>query len=78
MTRDASASPPYKRVSNISQYTLNNPFNIYLEQLSSSVICSLNIRNQNMISVYHCFKFEITLCRLVSSYILKPRPAEVK
>ena len=65
----ASASPPYERVPNISQYTFNNLFIIYLLLLSSSFILTVYIRNQNIISAYQpkkCFKFKIMLCHLVS------------
>ena len=58
----ASASPPYERVPNISQYTFNNLFIIYLLYLSSSFIRTVYIRNQNIISAYqpkNCFKFKI-------------------
>ena len=68
----ASASPPYERVPNISQYTSNNLFIIYLSDLPSSFIRTIYTRNQNIISAYrpkNCFKFKITLCHLVSSYI---------
>ena len=68
----ASASPPYERVPNISQYTFNNLFIIYHSHY---------IRNQNIISGFHkkkCFKFEITLCHLVSSYICETTPNGAK
>ena len=58
-----------------------NRFIIHLSQYSASFINSLFIRNQNVISVYQskdCFNFEMTLCHLVSSYILKPRPTARK
>ena len=68
-----SASPPYERVPNISQYTFNNLLIIYLLHLSSSIIRTIYIRNQNISTnqLKNCFKFEITLCHLVSSYIFK-------
>ena len=59
-----SASPPYERVPNISLYTFNNLFIIYLLHELSSFIRTIYIRNQNIISANHpknCFKFEITL-----------------
>ena len=66
---------------NISQYTFNNLFIIYLSHSSSTFIWTNYIRNQNIISVYqpkNCFKFEITLCHLVSSYTYKTTPNGAK
>ena len=85
MAKDARAcecaSPPYERVPNISQYTFNNLFIIYLLHLSSGFIRTVYIRNQNIISACQpkkCFKFKITLCHLVSSYIFKTTPNRAK
>ena len=75
------ASPPYERVLNISQYTFNNLFIIYLLHLSSSFIRTVYIRNQNIIPAYqpkNCFKSKITLCHLVSSYTSKTTPNGAK
>ena len=77
----ASASPPYEQVPTISQYTFNYLFIIQLSHSSSSFICTIYIKNQNIILVYqpkNCFKFEITLCHLVSSYICKTTPNGAK
>ena len=77
----ASASPPYERVPNISQYTSNNLFIIHLSHLSSSFICTIYIRNQNIISVYQpkiCFEFEITLCLCCVHTSAKPSPTARK
>ena len=77
----AKASPPYERVPNISQYTFNNLFIIYLLHESSSFILTVYIRNQNIISACQpkkCFKFEITLCHLMSSCVFKTTPNSAK
>ena len=66
---------------NISQYTFNNLFIIYLLHLSSSFILTVYIRNQNIISAYqskNCFISKITLCHLVSSYTSKTTPNGAK
>ena len=45
VAKDArAASPPYERVPNVSQYTFNNLFIIFLLHLSSSYIHKIYIR----------------------------------
>ena len=54
-------------------------YTVYI--LSSSFIRTVYIRNQNIIAVYqskNCFKFETTLCHLVSSYNFKTTPNGAK
>ena len=83
MAKDARVRLRYMNECRIFHNTHSITFLLYTFYIyfSSSFSRTFYIKSQNIMSAYsskNCFKFELTLCHLLSSYILQTTPYGAK